>query len=301
MTAHKSRVIRDGQEVLVEARDLVPGDILVLDAGDAVSADARLLHGAALQLAEASLTGESVAVAKDLQPVAPDTPLGDRRDMVYAGTHVTAGRARAVIVATGLDTELGRIAALAGGAQETRTPLERRIAQFGRYVIVAGIFMFALVVGIGFARGIPVGQVLMIGISQLVSMIPEGLPVAMTIALAVGVQRMAKRRAVIRRLAAVETLGSTTIICTDKTGTLTKNEMTSTALVLPSGRTLAVSGIGYAAEGGLLEDDRPLASLGDESGCCSRRPCSAMMPSSTVPRSVRKAGPRLATRRRSRW
>jgi magnesium-transporting ATPase (P-type) len=264
MTAHKARVIRDGHEVLVEARDLVPGDVLVLDAGDAVSADARLLHGAALQLAEASLTGESVPVAKDLLPVAPDTPLGDRRNMIYAGTHVTAGRARAVIVATGLDTELGRIAALAGGAQETRTPLERRIAQFGRYVIVAGIIMFTLVVGIGFARGIPVGQVLMIGISQLVSMIPEGLPVAMTIALAVGVQRMAKRRAVIRRLAAVETLGSTTIICTDKTGTLTKNEMTATALVLPSGRTVAVSGIGYAAEGDLLEDGRPLASLRDD-------------------------------------
>lgn len=264
MTAHKARVIRNGHEVLVEARELVPGDVLVLDAGDAVSADARLLHGAALQIAEASLTGESVPIAKDLQPVAPDTPLGDRRDMVYAGTHVTAGRARAVVVGTGLDTELGRIAALASGAHETRTPLERRIAQFGRYIIVAGIAMFALVVGVGLARGIAAGQVLMVGISQLVSMIPEGLPVAMTIALAVGVQRMAKRRAVIRRLAAVETLGSTTVICTDKTGTLTKNEMTATAVVLPGGRVLAVSGIGYAADGGLLEEGQPLMALGDD-------------------------------------
>lgn len=160
MTAHNARVVREGREMLVEARDVVPGDLVVLEAGDAVTADARLVDGTAVQLAEASLTGESLPVAKDLSPLAPDTPLSDRRDMVYAGTHVTAGRARALVVATGLDTELGRIAVLASGAQETRTPLERRIAQFGRYVIVAGIVMFALVLGIGFARGIPAGQVL---------------------------------------------------------------------------------------------------------------------------------------------
>jgi Ca2+-transporting ATPase len=261
MTAHKARVVRDGAEVIVEARDLVPGDVLVLEAGDAVSADARLLHGAALQLAEASLTGESVPVAKDLRPVAPDTPLGDRRDMVYAGTHVAAGRARAIVVATGLDTEIGQIATLAGGAQGTRTPLEKRVAQFGRYVIVAGILMFVAVVTIGLLRGVPAGQVLMIGISQLVSMIPEGLPVALTIALAVGVQRMAKRRAVVRRLAAVETLGSTSVICTDKTGTLTKNEMTVTEIALPGGRSLRATGTGYAADGELQEAGRSLTIL----------------------------------------
>jgi magnesium-transporting ATPase (P-type) len=261
MTAHKARVVRDGAEMIVEARELVPGDVLVLEAGDGVSADARLLHGAALQLAEASLTGESVPVAKDLLPVAPDTPLGDRRDMVYAGTHVAAGRARAVVVATGLDTEIGHIATLASGAQGTTTPLEKRVAQFGRYVIVAGILMFVAVVTIGLLRGVPAGQVLMIGISQLVSMIPEGLPVAMTIALAVGVQRMAKRRAIVRRLAAVETLGSTTVICTDKTGTLTKNEMTATEVALPGGRSLRATGIGYAADGELQEADSSATTL----------------------------------------
>jgi magnesium-transporting ATPase (P-type) len=265
LASHKARVVRDGQELVVEAREIVPGDIIVIEAGDAIPADARLLHGAALQIAEAPLTGESVPVAKDLRPVAPDTPLADRRDMVYAGTHVTAGRARAVVIATGLDTEIGHIATLAGNAVETRTPLERRVAQFGRYIVLAGAVMFAAVLAIGTARGLPLGQVLMVGISQLVGMIPEGLPVAMTIALAVGVQRMARRRAVVRRLAAVETLGSTTVICTDKTGTLTKNEMTVTELWLPSGRVLAVTGAGYAPDGELVEDGAPVRELfGDE-------------------------------------
>jgi len=130
LASHKARVVRGGQDVIVEAREVVPGDVLVLDAGDAIAADARLLHGAALQIAEAALTGESVPVAKDLLPLAPDTPLADRRNMVYAGAHVTAGRARALVVTTGRGTEIGRIGALAGTAKAPQTPLERRIAQF---------------------------------------------------------------------------------------------------------------------------------------------------------------------------
>jgi Ca2+-transporting ATPase len=174
--------------------------------------------------------------------------------MVYAGTHVTAGRARAVVVATGRATEIGHIAALANVAEELETPLERRIAQFGRYIIVAAAAMFIVVNAVGLSRGIPLDQILMVGIGQLVGMVPEGLPVAMTIALAVGVQRMARRNAVVRRLAAVETLGSTTVICSDKTGTLTRNEMTVTALYLPDGRELSVTGAGYEPEGSFLED-----------------------------------------------
>ena len=259
LATHKARVVRGGQDVLVEARAVVPGDILLLEAGDAVAADARLLDGAALQIAEAALTGESLPVGKDLLPRAPDTPLADRRNMVYAGTHVTAGRARALIVATGLATEIGHIATLAEEAKEPQTPLERRIAEFGRYVIVAAAGLFTLVIAIGFLRGIPLGQILMVGVSQVVSMIPEGLPVAMTVALAVGVQRMAQRRAVIRRLSAVETLGSTTIICSDKTGTLTRNEMTATALYLPAGRELSVTGGGYEPIGTFLEDASEIA------------------------------------------
>jgi Ca2+-transporting ATPase len=259
-----ARVVRDGQEQLLPARQVVPGDILLLAAGDAVAADARLLQTAALQIAEAALTGESVPVVKDLRPVAPDTPLADRTNMVYAGTHVSAGRARAVVVATGLAAEVGRIASLAEAAQEPPTPLERRIAQFGGYVIVAALAMFVAVLAVGLARGLALGEIAMLGISQLVGMIPEGLPVAMTIALAVGVQRMARRRAVVRRLAAVETLGSTTVICSDKTGTLTRNEMTVTAIHLPDGRELRVTGAGYAPSGTFLEDGREVDVAGDE-------------------------------------
>jgi magnesium-transporting ATPase (P-type) len=253
-----ARVVRGGRELVIEAQGVVPGDILMVEAGDAVAADARLVDAAALQIAEAALTGESLPVAKDRVPLAPDTPLADRRNMVYAGTHVTAGRARAVVVATGPATEIGHIAALAEAAGDPETPLERRIAQFGRYVIVASGAMLALVLTVGLLRGIPLGQILMIGISQLVGMIPEGLPVAMTIALAVGVQRMARRRAVVRRLAAVETLGSTTVICSDKTGTLTRNEMTAVALALPDGRELTVTGTGYAPAGAFVDGDHEL-------------------------------------------
>ena len=142
LAVHKARVVRGGQEQIVEAGEVVPGDVVVLEAGDAVPADARLLHGAALQIAEAALTGESLPVAKHLLPMAPDTLLADRRNMVYAGTHVTAGRAHAVVVTTGLDTEIGHIATLASSAKEPRTPLERRIAQFGRYIMIAAAAMF---------------------------------------------------------------------------------------------------------------------------------------------------------------
>jgi len=256
LATHKARIVRSGQELIVEAREVVPGDILILEAGDAVAADARLLDGAALQIAEAALTGESAPVGKELVPLAPDTLLADRRNMVYAGTHVTAGRARVVVVSTGLLTEMGHIAALAEGAKEEKTPLERRISQFGRYVIYASAGMFTLVIGIGLLRGMPFGEILMVGISQMVGMIPEGLPVAMTVALAVGVQRMARRNAVVRRLSAVETLGSTTVICSDKTGTLTRNEMTVTALNLPDGRQLAVTGVGYEPTGKFVDGDR---------------------------------------------
>jgi magnesium-transporting ATPase (P-type) len=264
LASHKARVVREGIERIVEAREVVPGDLLILEAGDAVAADARLVDVVGLQIAEAALTGESVPVPKSLPPTERETPLADRRNMVYAGTHVTAGRARALVVATGLATEIGHIASLAEAAEEPPTPLERRIAQFGRYIIFAAIGMFVLVTAIGLLRGMPLGEIVMVGISQLVSMIPEGLPVAMTIALAVGVQRMARRKAVVRRLAAVETLGSTTVICSDKTGTLTRNEMTVTALHLPDGRRLSVSGTGYEPTGSFSDGAREVEPKEDE-------------------------------------
>jgi Ca2+-transporting ATPase len=244
-------VLREGAEREIAARELVPGDVLLLAAGDAVGADARLLDAAQLQVAEAALTGESVPVAKQAAALPEGTGLADRRNMVYSGTHVTAGRARALVVATGVHTEIGRIAGLTAAATEPPTPLEQRIERFGRWLAAAALVLFALVVALGLWRELPLGDVLMVAISQMVSVVPEGLPVAMTIALAVGMQRMAARGAIIRRLAAVETLGSTTVICSDKTGTLTRNEMTATALWLPDGREVAVGGSGYAPMGEL--------------------------------------------------
>ncbi|RIL06688.1 MAG: haloacid dehalogenase [Proteobacteria bacterium] len=259
----KAGVLRDGREERVEAREVVPGDVLLLAAGDAVPADARLLDGAALEIAEAALTGESLPVAKEYAPLAPDTLLADRRNMVYGGTHVTAGRARAVVVATGPHSEIGRIAQLAESTGARETPLEQRIAQFGRFLSVAALVLVAVILALGLARGLSFAEVFMLAISQMVSMVPEGLPVAMTIALAVGVQRMARRGAIVRQLAAVETLGSTTVICTDKTGTLTRNEMTAIRVWLPAGRSVAVSGVGYAPDGGFEERGAALDALAD--------------------------------------
>lgn len=252
LSALQVRVLRGGAEALLPARELVPGDLLLLAAGDAVAADARLLEAVQLQVAEAALTGESVPVAKAAAALPEATGLADRRCMLYSGTHVTAGRARAVVVATGTHTEVGRIAGLTERATEPPTPLEQRLAQFGRGLLAAALGLFVLVLLLGLWRRLPLAEVLMVAISQMVSMVPEGLPVAMTVALAVGMQRMAARGAIIRRLSAVETLGCTTVICSDKTGTLTRNEMTAVALWLPDGRRIEVEGTGYRPQGRLL-------------------------------------------------
>ena len=248
------RVVRGGLESVEEARDLVPGDVLLLSAGDAVGADARLVEAAALECMEAALTGESLPVAKQTAALPEDTPLADRSNMIFAGTHVTTGRARALVVATGTRTEVGKIAQITSSAVEPPTPLEWRLQQFGHWLAGAALVLFALVLGLGLMRQMPFMQVFMVAISQMVSMVPEGLPVAMTIALAVGMQRMARKGVIVRRLAAVETLGSTSVICTDKTGTLTRNEMTVTAVVLPGQSRINVTGTGYNPQGILLQD-----------------------------------------------
>ncbi len=264
LTAIKVRVLRGGLEAVVDARELVSGDILVLGGGDAMGADARLLEVAAFEVSEAALTGESVPVPKEVSSCPPDTLLADRRNMVYAGTHVTAGRGRAVVVATGFGTEVGKIATLTTTAEEPKTPLEQKMTQFGRTIIWAASLMFVLVMAIGFLRGLPFSEILMVAISQVVSVIPEGLPVAMTVALAMGMQRMARRGAIVRRLVAVETLGSTNVICTDKTGTLTRNEMTVTSIFLPEGRQMEMTGSGYEPEGKILEDGSEIDPRKDE-------------------------------------
>ena len=259
LSALHCTVLRDGNAVDVAARDVVPGDILLVDAGAAVPADARLIEAQSLQASEAALTGESVPVSKSIAALPADTLLADRANMLFAGTHVVHGRGRAVVVATALDTAVGDIARLTATAESPRTPLERRIDHFGRLLVAAALVLFVTVMAIGLARGFPLVDILLVAISQMVSMVPEGLPVAMTIALAVGMQRMARRGAIVRRLAAVETLGSTSVICTDKTGTLTRNEMTVTALWLADGRELSVTGSGYTADGRVLGGDDPVS------------------------------------------
>lgn len=250
----KARVLRDGKEIEIESSDLVPGDIFMVAAGDKVPTDARLLEASSLASAEAALTGESVPVVKNETPLHEDVSLADRSNMIYAGTHITAGRGIAVAIATGEQNEIGRIARLATSTIQPKTQLEIRIHKFGQSIVLAAIALFFLVLGIGWLRGVPFSEIFMIAVSQMVSLVPEGLPVALTIALAVGVQRMARRKTIVRRLSAVETLGSTSVICTDKTGTLTKNEMTVVSVYLPiSHEEIRVTGAGYSAVGRLVD------------------------------------------------
>ena len=225
MTAPRARVLRDTRSTIVPADTIVPGDLLVLEAGDVVSADARLLTAHALTANEAALTGESVAVDKYPAPVAPNARLAERHDFVFMGTSIATGTGIAEVVATGMQTELGRIAHLLETATESATPLQRRLAGVSRTLLHICGGIVGVVAVAGLLRGWPVMEVFMAAVSLAIAAVPEGLPAVVTIALAVGVQRMAKRNVLIRRLAAVETLGCTTVICTDKTGTLTTGAM----------------------------------------------------------------------------
>ena len=225
MTAPRARVMREGHSVVIPANLVVPGDILVLEAGDVAAADARLVTAHALSTNEAALTGESTPVEKSPEPTAPDTPLADRHDFVFMGTSIATGTGLGEVVATGMQTELGRIAHLLATAEETVTPLQRRLARVSQTLLYICGGIVALVALAGLLRGWPVMQVFMAAVSLAVAAVPEGLPAVVTIALAVGVQRMAARHVLIRRLPAVETLGCATVICTDKTGTLTTGVM----------------------------------------------------------------------------
>jgi len=226
MTAPRARVRRDGHAVTIAAAEAVPGDVLLLEAGDVVAADARLLESHALSTNEAPLTGESAPVEKDAAPARSDAPLAERSDSVFMGTSVATGSGSAVVVATGMRTELGRIAHLLQTTEESETPLQKRLAAVGRTLLYLCLAIVAAVAVLGLARGMRWLDVLMSAVSLAVAAVPEGLPAIVTIALAIGVQRMAARHALIRKLPAVETLGSATVICTDKTGTLTTGVMT---------------------------------------------------------------------------
>ncbi|MEE1186736.1 MAG: calcium-translocating P-type ATPase, PMCA-type [Acutalibacteraceae bacterium] len=235
MSAPHARVIRDKEEKIIDAADLVPGDIILLEAGDFVPADARLLHSAGVKSEESALTGESVPSEKDYSVlVDKNAPLGDRYNMVYSGCCITYGTATAVVTATGMDTEMGKIANLLDSEEETQTPLQQKLAGLGKNLGIVALIACAIIFVVGLLNNIPVLEIFMTAVSLAVSAIPEGLPAIVTIVLSIGVQRMVKKNALIRKLPAVETLGSASVICSDKTGTLTQNRMTLTKVFTDS-------------------------------------------------------------------
>lgn len=243
-------VVRDGREHYISSTELVPGDIVTISSGDKIAADMRLIYNRDLQVNESALTGESVPVEKKIEPVGPKTVLADRACMVYASTFATYGRGKAVVVATGDLSEVGRISELINTAENLDTPLTIKIANFSKYLLYVILGLSALTFLVGVARGQPYAEMFMAAIALAVGAIPEGLPAAVTITLAIGVARMAKRRAIIRKLPAVETLGSTSVICSDKTGTLTENKMTVQE-IFSGNKIYNVSGVGYSFEGGI--------------------------------------------------
>ncbi len=263
MTAAEATLLRDGQPQRTAAANLVPGDIILIEEGDTIPADGRLISTVSLQTAEASLTGESVPVAKDTEPIAEAAEVGDRSNMVFSGTAAAYGRGRAVITATGMQTEMGKIAGLLHQTKGEATPLQQELNRTGKLlgviVLVIAVLMVATILLLENVREISaIIDVLILGVALAVAAVPEGLTAVVTAVLAIGMSRMAKRRALIRKLPAVETLGSATVIASDKTGTLTKNEMTVRTIVTASGR-VEVTGVGYAPEGALLQDGQALA------------------------------------------
>ncbi len=264
MAAPTARVLRGGSEVEIPARELVPGEVVILKAGDRIPADSRGFESFSLKVEEAALTGESVATEKTIDPVSGDhLTLGDRRNMVYMGTTIVYGRGAAVVTGTGMGTEFGKISSMLEEVEDRATPLQQNLDKVGKTLGTACLAVVAVVALVGLLRGHPILEMLMWGISLAIAAVPEALPAVVTVSLAIGVQRMVKRHALVRHLPAVETLGCTTVICSDKTGTLTQDKMTATRIYL-DGRTLEVTGTGYAPEGELLGHDGKIDPKGNE-------------------------------------
>lgn len=255
MLAPMASILRGNQRRRVDAAELVPGEIILIEAGDRVPADARLIQAAALKVQEAVLSGESVPVEKSVEPVALDADLGDRASMIYSGTSVVSGQGRAVVTATGTDAEIGRISDLLAGVEELTTPLLKKMDVFARWITTLILSGAALLLIYGFfVQHLPFEALFMIVVSLSVAAIPEGLPAVLTITLAIGVRKMSARNAIVRRLPAIETLGALTVICTDKTGTLTRNEM-MVASISANGRRFSVEGEGYLPNGRIVAED----------------------------------------------
>ena len=249
LSSPRARVIRDGQAAAVDASQLVPGDLVELEAGDFVPADLRLTHSAALQIEEAALTGESNSVLKEPAAVLDaQTALGDRVNLAFTGTTVTAGKGSGIVTSIGMNTELGRIAGMLQHHEPQPTPLQQQLTRFGKMLVIACVIIVAVIFTIQILRGMPIQTAFLLAVSLAVAAVPEGLPAVVTIALALGLGRMARRHALIRKLPSVETLGSVTLICTDKTGTLTRNQMTARRIYV-GGADYDVSGVGYEPVG----------------------------------------------------
>jgi magnesium-transporting ATPase (P-type) len=254
MVDPQASVLRGGKRLTIPADAVVPGDIVLLEAGDRIAADLRLIKASSLKADEAILTGESVPVDKQVAPVAADVPLGDRFSMAFSGSFIAAGQGEGVVIATGAQTQLGQISTMIGNVEQLATPLIRQMNHFARQVTMVILGISALVLGFAWwSESYSIGDAFMAVVGLVVAAIPEGLPAVMTITLAVGVQRMARRKAIIRRLPAVETLGAVSVICSDKTGTLTRNEMTVAQLVTGD-RAVSVDGTGYAPLGGFASE-----------------------------------------------
>ena len=245
-----ARVRRDGQAVEIDAQELVPGDVVLVEAGNLVPADARVSHAATLEIEEAALTGESLPVGKSTDPVpGEDVPLGDRTCMAYMNTSVTRGRGELIVTATGMDTEIGHIADMLANTETSKTPLQKQLDALSKIIASIAAVALVLVVLLGLLRGESFDTLFVTGVALAVAAIPTGLPAVVTALLSMGTREIARRNAIVKRLPAVETLGSTSAICSDKTGTLTLNKMTARELVIPGQNRYTVSGEGYSTEG----------------------------------------------------
>jgi Ca2+-transporting ATPase len=261
LTTPKARVLRDGKDVQVQAREIVSGDILLLESGDRVAADARLMETVDLNIDEAVLTGESTSVTKNTAALAEETAVADRKNMVFAGTHVLQGRGRAIVTATGIETQFGRISEMVQTVEKEEIPLKLKLDRFAKKIGVIVIIAAVTIVVFSLVRSGTIEiDLLLTSVALAVSAVPEGLPAVVTVTLALGARELSKRNAVVRRLASVETLGSTTVICSDKTGTLTKGEMTVRKLYLNS-KVIEVTGTGYESKGELQQNGKTIQAL----------------------------------------
>lgn len=263
MAAPTARTVRNGKESLIPASNLVPGDVIRLQTGDGIPADSRLIESINLKMEEASLTGESIPVRKGTEAITEELQLADRNNMIYMGTHVSYGRGKAVVTATGMETELGKVAGMLGKIEREKTPLQENLDKLGKWIGIITLIVVAVVAILGILSGFSIIEMFIWGVALAVAAVPEALPAVVTVCLALGVRRMVKRHALIRKLPSVETLGATTVICSDKTGTLTHDEMTITNIFV-NGRMFEVTGAGYEPAGEFLNANRKVIPEEDE-------------------------------------